>query len=128
MHRPGLWRILEEYGIPAKVINIIQETYKGSKGRVRVGTDTTDLFIMETGVWQGCVWSPLLLGVLIDWVLRKACDGHGVVMKKLVRTLKGVEEGWRIADFDFADDMTLIDKTGREASDYGEEERRWGLR
>ena len=116
IHRPSLWKIMKEYGIPGKIINIIRNTYKGSKARVRIGTEVTDWFCVETGVRQGCVWSPLLFGILIDWVLRKSCDGHGMHMKKRVRTLRGIEEGWKLPDLDFADDIALLEADEREAS------------
>jgi len=116
VHRPSLWRILQEYGIPEKVINIIKSMYEGCMARVKVGEEPTDWFQVETGVRQGCVWSPLLFGVLIDWVLRKACDGHGLVLKRRVRTLRGVEEGYRLPDLDFADDVTLVERGERESS------------
>ena len=69
-----LWRIMREYGIPEKLINFIRNTYRGCNARVRVGADAADLFCIETGVSQGCVWSALLFGLLINWVLLKACD------------------------------------------------------
>jgi len=116
VHRPSLWRILKEYGIPDKIISIVKNTYNGSKARVRVGGEVTDWFSVETGVRQGCVWSPLLFGVLIDWVLRKACEGHGMLMRKRVRTLKGIVDGWKLADLDFADDVALLDHDEAEAS------------
>jgi len=118
IHRPSLWKILREYCIPEKIVNVIRNTYSGCQARVRIGIETTDWFAVETGVRQGCVWSPLLFGVLIDWVLRKACDGYGIQLKKRVRTLRGIEEGWRLPDLDFADDIALLtpgDKEGTEA-------------
>jgi len=116
VHRPSLWKIMREYGIPEKVVSIIRCTYSGSEARVMVGESTTDWFEVETGVRQGCVWSPLLFGLLIDWVLKKSCEGHGLRMRKRVRTLKGVVEGWSLADLDFADDVTLVEGGGRESS------------
>jgi len=117
VHRPSLWKIMREYCIPEKIITIIKNTYCGCQARVRVGGETTDWFLIETGVRQGCVWSPLVFGLLIDWVLKKACDGHGMVLRKRVRTLKGVTEGWKLPDLDFADDVTLITTKDREASE-----------
>ena len=29
VHRPSLWRIMTEYGIPEKLVNIIRNTYRG---------------------------------------------------------------------------------------------------
>jgi len=81
-----------------------------------VGENTTDWFVVETGVRQGCVLWPLLFRLLIDWVLKKSCEGHGLRMRKRVRTLKGVVEGWSLSDLDFADDVTLVEGGGTELS------------
>ena len=116
VHRPSLWRIMREYGIPEKVVTIIRKTYSGSKARVKVGNNTTDWFEVETGVRQGCVWSPLLFGVLIDWVLKKACEGRGLQLKRRTRTLLGVEEAWKLGDLDFADDVTLLESDEKEST------------
>ena len=117
VHRPSLWKILREYCIPEKVVNIIKNTYSGCQARVRVGGEVTDWFCIETGVRQGCVWSPLLFGILIDWVLRKACNGHGIQLEKRHRTLRGIQEGWRLPDLDFADDVALLTSGEQQATE-----------
>lgn len=109
VHRPALWRIMGEYGIPKKIINIVKSTYSGSMARVKVGREQTDWFSIETGVRQGCLWSPMLFGLVIDWVLRKSSRGRGMRMKRRVRTLRGIEEGWTLSDLDFADDVTQVE-------------------
>lgn len=117
VHRPSLWRILREYGVPEKIVNIIRSMYEGCQARVKVGGEVTDWFCVETGVRQGCVWSPLLFGLLIDWVLHKACDGYGMQLEKKVRTLKGTTEGWKLPDLDFADDVTQLNPDDKRASE-----------
>jgi hypothetical protein len=54
---------------------------------------------------------PLLFGVLIDFVLRKACDTNqtGICLKERMRTLFGVEPAEYLADIDYADDVTLLE-------------------
>ena len=48
----------------------------------------------------------MLFGVLIDWVLRKACDGHGMFIRKQFCTLRDVqEESRRLSNLNFVDDM-----------------------
>ena len=58
--------IVESYGLPRKLINIMKNTYDGSTCCVKVDDEMTDWFEETTGVRQGCVWSPLLFGVVID--------------------------------------------------------------
>jgi hypothetical protein len=66
-----LWKILQHYGIPQKFINIIKSLYEGSKCCVRTISGTIDWFSIDTRVKQGCIMSPLLFGIAIDWVLNK---------------------------------------------------------
>ena len=55
IHRPWSWNILREYCIADEIIQLIKKTYARSITRVRVGTEITDWFCVETGVRQGCV-------------------------------------------------------------------------
>lgn len=57
-------------------------------------------FEISSGVRQGCVLSPLLFGVLIDYVLRTSVDVINGGLKLGNKTIK---------DVDFADDLAIID-------------------
>ena len=70
IHRPTLWNILKEYGVPEKYVNIIKILYENSKCVVKVNNSLTDWFFIKTGVRQGCILSPLLFGITIDWVMK----------------------------------------------------------
>jgi hypothetical protein len=61
VHRPSMWHILSDYGIPAKYVRLIQCIYKNSEATVLVDGEKTDWFKVETGVRQGCIWSPCSL-------------------------------------------------------------------
>ena len=58
-----------------------------------------EFFEVDTGVWQGCILSPFLFGVVMDFVLKRALD----------RTDFGIT--WRIhclTELDFVDDIALL--------------------
>ena len=71
VHRPSMWKILEAYGIPSKVIRIVTYLYEGSESSVRVGVEHTERFSVDTGVIQGDALSPLLFNIVLDFVMSK---------------------------------------------------------
>jgi len=74
IHRPALWKILELY-TPKKIITIIQKLYEeSSSSAVRIDGDVSSWFQVITGVRQGCILSPLLFAITIDWVMRKTTE------------------------------------------------------
>jgi len=74
IHQPALWKILQQYGFPTKIVTVIQKLYEESSSAVRVNGDTSSWFQVETGVRHGCILSPLLFAIAIDWVLRRTMD------------------------------------------------------
>ena len=65
IHRPTLWNILKEYGVPEKYVNIIETLYENSKCAVKVNNSLTDWFFIKTGVRQGCIISLSCLASLL---------------------------------------------------------------
>ena len=52
----------------------MKKTYEGSQCCVKLDVVMTDWFTVLAGVRQSCIWSPLLFGSQIDWVLKNALD------------------------------------------------------
>ena len=71
IHRPAMWKILQQYGLPTKIVTVIQKLYEESSSAIRVNGDTSSLFQVQTGVRQDCILSPLLFAIATDWVLRR---------------------------------------------------------
>ena len=70
--RETMWRLLRLYGVPSKIVNMVKLSYDGFKaGVLHEGAISGD-FEMKTGVKQGCLLSPLLFLVVLDWVTREA--------------------------------------------------------
>jgi len=98
--RESIWSILRHYGVPAKMVNIIQQLYDGFSCQVIHDGRLSEEFLVTTGVRQGCLLSPLLFLVVLDWVTRMAYAGSG---KGIQWTLTS-----RLEDLEFADDLALV--------------------
>ena len=60
----------------------------------------TDWFFIKTGVCQGCILSPLLFGITIDWVMKRSMENKTTGIKWLNNTT--------VEDLGFADVITLL--------------------
>ena len=86
------------YGIPKKIINIIKEMYTDAQCMIKMANTLTQRFNILTGVRQGCVLSPLLFNLAIDFVLRNTKELNNGI-------------SWRnepLSDLDFADDICIL--------------------
>ena len=96
----GLFSVLQQYGVPRKLINIIRDLYSKAKSCIRVNNNLTDWFETTIGVWQGCLLSPDLFNLFLENILAEAFDD----CKKL-----GINvDGYKLKDPRFADDIALI--------------------
>jgi hypothetical protein len=100
VHRESLWRILQLYGIPQRFIAIFKNLYLNSSCAIKTDTGTTKFFNILTGVRQGCILSPFLFLIVIDFVLAKSTNNprYGIPWT----------DQSRLTDLDFADDIALL--------------------
>ena len=98
----ALWRIMELYGIPVKIIDLIKNLYENSTCTALVNGKRTDPFPVNTGVRQGCILSPILFCIAIDFVMRTTNE-----------TKTGIK--WAgdncLGDLDYADDIWSINSS-----------------
>jgi Reverse transcriptase (RNA-dependent DNA polymerase) len=94
---------LKCYRIPDKTIGIIRKLYDGSRCAVTVDRQLEDWFQIVTGVRQGCILSPLLFLLVMDWTLRRSADDFKCRIQWI--------DGGRLTDLDFAYDIVLLDTT-----------------
>ena len=67
-----LWKILKEMGIPGHLTCFLRNLYAGQKATVRIGHGTTDLFHIREGVRQGCIFSPCLFNLYVEYIMKNA--------------------------------------------------------
>ena len=67
-----LWEILKEMGIPDHLTCLLRNLYAGKEATVRTGHGTTDRFQIGKRVRQVCIWSPCLLNLYAEYIMRNA--------------------------------------------------------
>jgi len=126
--RPALLAVLRRYGISDRVCHLITLLYRQTSATVRMGSDESEAFDIESGVKQGCILSTLLFNIYIDFVLRQIIpkiQDKGIVWHVSshpnlgIRNAPGVvhehpPEGWYsllLNHLLYADDTTLVART-----------------
>ena len=104
LHQEAVWKILQNRGVPAKIVNLIKEMYRGANCRVMHKGNISKEIAVRNGVKQGCVLSPLLFNICLDHVMKKIND-----------TASGIRWGMvsRLGDLEYADDICLISQSVR---------------
>ena len=68
----SLWKILQETGIPDHLTCLLRNLYAGQEATARTGHGTTDWFQIGKGVCQGCILSPYLFNLYVEYIMRNA--------------------------------------------------------
>ena len=98
--RETLWKLMRHYGIPEKLISLIKCSYQDMSCRVLHAGHLSDCINVKTGVRQGCLLSPFLFLLAIDWIMRRTTSNK---RNGIQWTL------WsQLEDLDFADDLALL--------------------
>ena len=62
-----LWKILKEMEIPEHLTCLLRNQYAGQESRVRTGHGTTDWFQIGKGLRLGCILSPSLFNLYVEY-------------------------------------------------------------
>ena len=73
--RKTLWKLLRHYGVPVKIVSLIQCIYQDMGCRVVHADQTPENFQVKTVVRQGCLLSPFLFLLVIDWIMWETTRG-----------------------------------------------------
>ena len=104
--RTSLWKLLRHYGVPDKIVSLIRNSYEGMSCKVVHGQQLSESFQVQTGVRQGCLLSPFLFLLAIDWIMKETTSqGRNGIRW----TLMGPNT--QLDDLDFADDLALLSST-----------------
>ena len=87
-------------GIPDYLTCHLSNPYAGQKATIRTGSETTDLFQIGKGVFQGCILSPYLVNLYAEYIMQNA---------RLDEAEAGIKiSGGIIINLRYADDTTLM--------------------
>ena len=67
-----LWKILKEMEILDHLTCLLRNLYAGQETTVRTWHGTTDWFQIGKGVRQGCILSPYLFNLHVEYIMRNA--------------------------------------------------------
>jgi hypothetical protein len=70
VRREVLYNFLIEFGIPLKLVRLIQMCLNETCSRVRVGKQLSDRFPIKNGLKQGDALSSLLFNFALEYVIR----------------------------------------------------------
>lgn len=109
VHRSSLWAALRKSGLPVKLIRVLKAMYEGGGNMVKVYGTLTRNFPVKTGVKQGCIGSPCLFNIVLDWILRKASmNVEGTV----------VADNLKVSYFGYADDLVYLGETSQDIQHF----------
>ena len=75
LDRNVLWDLMANYGIPSKIISLVKNTYEGTNCRILHEGGLTESFSIKSGVRQGCLLSPFLFLLAVDWIMKETTTG-----------------------------------------------------
>ena len=87
-------------GIPDHLTCLLRNLYAGQEATVRTGHGTMDRFHIGKGVHQGCILSPCLFNLYVEYIMRNT---------GLEEAQAGIKiAGRNINNLRYADDTTLM--------------------
>ncbi|KAF4019909.1 hypothetical protein G4228_012247 [Cervus hanglu yarkandensis] len=96
----------KEMGIPDHLTCLLRNLYAGQKATVRTGHGTTNWFQIGKGVHQGCILSPCLFNLHVEYIMRNAGLDEAQAEIKIA--------GRNINNLRYADDTTLMAESEEE--------------
>ena len=68
--KEALWKMLLKIGIPNKFVEIIKNLYDKTECSIIAGGELSDWFPVNIGVRQGCIMSPSLFNIFLEYVMK----------------------------------------------------------
>ena len=107
--REVIWKLMQHYGFPPKLITLIQQLYSNSACQVIHDGKLSEPFQVQTGVRQGCLLSPTIFLLVVDWIMRRSTHNKKTGIQWTFTS--------QLEDLDFADDICLLSHRLQDAQD-----------
>ena len=92
-------KFLKRWEIPDHLTSLLRNLYAGQEATIRTGHGTTDWFQIGKGVHQGCILSPCLFNLYVEYIMRNSGLDEAQAGIKIA--------GGNINNLRYADDSTL---------------------
>ena len=103
-------------GIPDHLTCLLRKLYADQEAAVRTGPGTMDWFKIEKGVHQGCILSPCLFNICVEYIMQNARLDEAQAVIKIA--------GRNTNDLRYAGDTTLMAESRETKEPLDEGERR----
>ena len=100
-----LWKILKKMGIPDHLTCLLRNLYVCQEVGVRIRHGTMDWFQIGKGVHQGCILSPYLFSLYVEYHVNVGLDEAQAGIKMSRRNINNLR---------YADDITLMAESEEE--------------
>lgn len=98
IHRKSLYNVMEDFGIPKKLVTLAKMCMEDTQYKIRVGHTISEAFEVSTGLKQGYSLSPTLFIIALEKAIRE-----------MQREITGVAIGQhRIQVLRFTDDLNIL--------------------
>ena len=120
--RKALWKMLKSIGVCSKIVNIVEYMYNQTECSILIDGQLKDWFHVEVGVRQGCILSPTLFNIFLEFVMDElSCLQSSLKLNPTLST-----------DIRYADDTTLIaftfEKLQISTTELHKACKKWGLK
>ena len=120
--RKALWKMLKSIGVCSKIVNIVEYMYNQTECSILIDGQLKDWFHVEVGVRQGCILSPTLFNIFLEFVMDElSCLQSSLKLNPTLST-----------DIRYADDTSLIaftfEKLQISTTELHKACKKWGLK
>ena len=116
INRSIMLQILESYGNPEIIIQIIALTYKNTHAKIITPDEETEHFEITKVVLQGDTLAPYLFVITLDYAIRQALEGREEELGfEISKRRSSRHPAIHLSDLSYADDIAFISKEVEQA-------------